>query len=496
MRVTFDYDKGRKLGIIKSSSLDTIREHFSEKDETAKIRKKVSGFRYIPERNYCITKGGKYQLGLTFDIIKFIKNSSPYHKIDFTPEFKEVFICGYDFHDQPLKELTKPDKYQERFYQPESIKRGLKIGNGIFLFKTAAGKTYISAQLIGTVRKYQENVKTLIVVPTVQLVKQTFTDFKSYGIDPKDMCKWHGGQKLDTDAPIVIANIGILQSDSSDLSFIEDIGLFILDECHILKKSNKINKVLKHVKTYNRFAFTGTLPDTLIDQWNVIGKIGPVLYQLSRQEMVDNNFISDAEIKNICVHYAEGPEYQDAPEYTESGEEKPKDPLKNYNIENRFIERSSFRNNIIKKICTKLEKNVLIVIERIEHGETLEEILSGIKGKRVFFIRGEVEVDDREKCKQIMEQEDNIICIAISKIFSTGINIKNLHYIIFGSAGKAKIKIIQSIGRGVRLHANKTLLIIFDIADMLRYGKKHLLKREEIYEEEGFKIKRIDIKET
>ena len=113
-------------------------------------------------------------------------------------------------------------------------------------------------------------------------------------------------------------------------------------------------------------------------------------------------------------------------------------------------------------------------------------LLSQNKNKKVFFIRGSVEIDDREKYKKLLEEEDNHVCIAISKIFSTGINIKNLHYILFASAGKAKIKLIQSIGRGVRLHENKNKLFIFDIADNLLYGAKHLRRRKEIYEEEGF----------
>ena len=83
-----------------------------------------------------------------------------------------------------------------------------------------------------------------------------------------------------------------------------------------------------------------------------------------------------------------------------------------------------------------------------------------------------------------MEMEDNIIVIAISKIFSTGINIKNLHYIMFAGGGKAKIKIVQSIGRGLRLHNDKKELIIFDIADNLRYGKRHIEQRLLLYDNE------------
>ena len=89
-----------------------------------------------------------------------------------------------------------------------------------------------------------------------------------------------------------------------------------------------------------------------------------------------------------------------------------------------------------------------------------------------------------------MEINNNIICVAISKIFSTGISINNLHYIVFASAGKAKIKILQSIGRGLRLHPLKNKVYIFDIADNLRYGRKHLTDRIKLYEEEKIQFKR------
>ncbi|NBU98908.1 MAG: hypothetical protein EBS19_11995 [Spirochaetia bacterium] len=115
--------------------------------------------------------------------------------------------------------------------------------------------------------------------------------------------------------------------------------------------------------------------------------------------------------------------------------------------------------------------------------------------KRIYFIRGEVEIQEREKIRNLMEESDDIIVVAISKIFSTGINIKNLHYIVFAGGGKAKIKILQSIGRGLRLHKDKTKLIIIDIADNLLYGDQHFLKRKALYEKENISIQIKEIQE-
>lgn len=487
MIIEFDYDETRRLAIIKSDFLEIIRENFSEYDESAKIKKRVLNYRFLPTRKYCITKSGKYEIGLTADILKYIKSLVFPTKIVFTDLFKEKFNSSYSFHDLPLSEINKPVNYQERYYQEESIKKAIKLGNGVFLLKTAAGKTYIMAKLIATVNSNISNNKTLIIVPTVQLVEQTYKDFLFFGFNENEICKWSGTNKLEKNSSVIIASSSILLSKTQDLSILSEINLLIIDECHIVKKENQINNIFKSINTKNKFGFTGTLPESKIDQWNIIGKIGPILYEVSRDEMVKNKFISDAEIKIINLTYKNEPEYKTV---------NVLNPTINYNIETEFTEKNNFRNELIKNICDKLDKNILIVVDHLEHGETILNKISKNTSKKAFFIRGDVEIEDREKYKQIMERQDNVVCIAISKIFSTGINIKNLHYILFASAGKAKIKLIQSIGRGVRLHENKNKLYIFDIADRLKYGEKHIKRRKEIYEEEGFKITTKNIKES
>lgn len=148
-------------------------------------------------------------------------------------------------------------------------------------------------------------------------------------------------------------------------------------------------------------------------------------------------------------------------------------------------------------LCNKFDKNALILVDYLDHGRILHRYLqSRCTDKKVYFIRGEVDVEDRDKVKKIMEEQDNVVVVAISKIFSTGINIKNLHYIIFGSGGKAKIKTIQSIGRGLRLHKDKSKLIIFDIGDMLQYGQRHLAKRVDWYKTEQIEYGVQKISET
>ena len=133
------------------------------------------------------------------------------------------------------------------------------------------------------------------------------------------------------------------------------------------------------------------------------------------------------------------------------------------------------------------------IIISVQTSALLEALL---KNKQIYFIRGDVEVKERKEIQELMEQQKDIIIIAISKIFSTGINIKNLHYIVFAGGGKAKIKIVQSIGRGLRLHSDKKELIIFDIADNLRYGQRHIEQRLSLYDSEHINYSFMQYYET
>jgi superfamily II DNA or RNA helicase len=153
------------------------------------------------------------------------------------------------------------------------------------------------------------------------------------------------------------------------------------------------------------------------------------------------------------------------------------------------------RNEIIAKIAHKIKNNTIIMVDRIDHGINLENELKKMCGdeKLIYFIRGSTEMEEREQIRKLMEQKSNVVAVAVSKIFSTGINIPNLHNIIFASAGKAKIKIMQSIGRALRLHPTKQMASIIDIADNTKYGITHLKERTELYKKENYNYEKKEI---
>ena len=246
----------------------------------------------------------------------------------------------------------------------------------------------------------------------------------------------------------------------------------LVSNCHKVKSDNKISKIVSKIKTIHKYGFTGTLPEDQIDKWSISGKFGPTIYEKTSFDLRTEDFLVNVVVKTIDITYNSSP---------------PNLTTNKYKNELTFLHTNTFRNNFILSLCQKLTNNTLVLINFISHGEVIYELLSTLTNKKVFFIRGSVDVDQREEIKQIMENNNDVICVAISAIFSTGVNIKNLHNIIFAAGGKSFVRTVQSIGRGLRKHDNKDKLVIFDIADNLNYGENHSIKRQEIYKSEKIK---------
>jgi superfamily II DNA or RNA helicase len=477
--VIFDYDPGRRQALVQGSHFDEIRERFSVVNDAAKYARFKN--RFSPSRKYIITPQGRFDPGMYYEISRYIKENSPDTKIHVRDALREVIYPGY----KGIKSDSNTLSLDLRDYQEEIVNVSLKMGRGVTVLATAGGKTLTIANLIQSIYNSNKTLKCLIIVPDLGLVNQTYADFKDYNTTFIHS-KWTGNDKLNHGSNVIIANMGILQSSKSDVSWTQDVDLLIIDEVHKLRKSNKINTIIKKIRTYNKYGFTGTMPEEKIDQWNIIGKIGPVLYEKNSFQLRKQQYVARARVQVVKIEYKDKPPVFPADRYN---------PSAKYRREHQFLGKHPFRNGIISKLSENFDNNCLIMVDYIEHGEELYgKLRSECRNKQVFFIRGEVAIEEREKVKKLMEISNNVVCIAISKIFSTGINIKNLHYIVFAGGGKAKIKIIQSIGRGLRLHKDKTGVIIIDIADMLYYSNQHYMKRLKLYKNEkiSYGIKKID----
>jgi len=467
--LTFDYNTSNRKLLIKtedSSLFDKIREHFSIENEGARFARYRG--RFAARRKYAITGTGACELGLYWDIRQYLIKEQIKVDISITDKLQKVLDVGRDI------ELYKKFTLELREYQEEVIKKALKIGRGTCVLGTGAGKTLTTAALIENYFQScpdKDTFKCIVLVPDLGLVSQTYKEFIDVGTTFK-MTKWTGKTKPDLTANVIICNIGIVQSQFDNNDWMKYVDLLIVDECHKIKASNKVSKIVSKIKTHNKYGFTGTLPENNLDKWSIIGKLGPVIYEKTSYELRLEDYLANVNVKILNLEYNTPPRYLTDNAYRE---------------ELDFIYESHFRNTFLTKLCSKLENNTLILVNHISQGVNLSEYLTQCENKQIYFIRGEVEVETREDIKRIMEKDNNVICVAMSSIFSTGVNIKNLHNIIFAAGGKSFIRTVQSVGRGLRKHDSKNKLVIFDICDNLRYGLRHCEKRKDIYEAEKIK---------
>jgi superfamily II DNA or RNA helicase len=462
MKIDFDFKKNK--AVFVGGVPAEIREHFSISNPAARFSKSW----FTPKRLYTITPNGYFDVGLIYEIQKF-SEAKNLKTIELSETVKNVLNPSLN------KSLIQRLSIPLRDYQEIAVKKCMEAGRGVCIMGTGAGKTLTMASLIDNFYLYSsdiKNFKCLVIVPDLSLVNQTFKEFKEYNVS-FDVTMWTGSIKPDLNCNVIIANIAILQSKFFQNEWLRSVNLVIIDEAHKLSKGNKIVKIVDLITTVNKFGFTGTLPECNLDKWNVLGKVGPVLIEKSSYELRSSNYLVNVEVKVLNINYKIGNSIR-------MGDSETAFPR-----ELEYIYNSDYRNNLIKKTCDHYNNNILILVNHITHGEILFKKLSEeLKNKNVFFIRGDVDVNDRDKVKNLMEVDNNIICIAISSIFSTGINISNIHYIIFASGGKSFVRTVQSIGRGLRLNQNKNKLLIFDFADNLYYGKKHSDRRKEIYDAE------------
>lgn len=456
--IKFDYDKSYRKGriITDENTFTMIRNHFSIKDKNAVFVNRKAFGRKIPERKYAIQSTGLFDLGLIQELRKFIVETN-LGFVEYSDELNNRLSCGYDSQD-----VFDGLAHKLRDYQMASVLESLRIGYGVNLLATSSGKSLLQASLIENIYRSNKNLKCLLVVPGLSLVNQLVDDFKNYGVS-FTYSGWTGSIQLQ-DTNVIISNSENLYAKFGEFKWITEVDLLICDEAHRNSASSKLSKIISKIKTPNKFGFTGTLPKDKVDQWKVIGTFGPIIYEKKSKELRDAGFISNVSIRILNLIHT-------------------KIKNKSFQEEITYLVEHEGRNNLVKNLVKKLTKNCLILVNTLDHGHRLKELLS-LEGKSTVFIHGEMPVNERDLIKAQMEIDNNIICIAMSSIFSTGINIKNLHYIIFVSGGKSFIRIVQSIGRGLRLHSEKNKLILFDISDNMKYSQAHLEERKKFYDEE------------
>lgn len=462
--------------ICDETLLEFVRTHFSVKN-SGKAFAPAATRQFISDRKYVITPSGVFDFGLRDEIVKFLIESQ-ITEIEYTDNFKKALEIGYDVNSYENSLEMAP-----RYFQEDSVKEAIQRGMGTILLATGAGKSFATALLIENYIRLinKKDFKCLVVVPGLSLVDQLQKDFDEYKVS-FDYSGWTGSNELQ-DTSIVITNLENLGNRFLENPWILKVDMVIGDEAHRYVQSAPKSKdkkkskeytlpytILQKIKTPHKFGFTGTLSDNDYDKWRTIGLFGPVLYEKNSKELRDEKFLCDASVKGIILKH-----------------KKPKKMI--YRNEVDFLIHHQDRNQFICKLSKKLKGNTLILVNNIEHGENLLEILQRYTTHQSFFVQGSMEVDERSKIIKLMESTDGVITVAMSSIFSTGINVKNIHNIIFCAGGKSFIRIVQGIGRGLRLHESKDKLTIIDIHDNMTHSMKHAQERQRIYMEQEISYK-------
>ena len=385
-----------------------------------------------------------------------------------------------DFMMKFIEALKLPFKIRD--YQFDAVCTGIQRKNAILLSPTGSGKSLIiyvlMRWLLSALDKSRKDI--LIVVPTTSLVEQMYNDFKSYGYDVENKChKIYSGKDKNTFKRIVISTWQSIHRFPKE--WFARFGTVFGDECHGFKSKSLTTIMNKCTEAEYRFGTTGTLDGALTHELVLQGLFGKVYRVTSTRALQDNDTLARLDIRRIVLEY--------------SKEIKKNFGKKTYQEEIEFIVTNSKRNNFIKNLTLDLKGNTLVLYNYVEkHGKPLYNLMKDQveEGRKIFFVSGETAATDREAIRAIVEKQKDSITVASLGTFSTGINIRNLHNIVFASPSKSQIRVLQSIGRGLRKTDDGKSTTLYDIIDDItkkNYGMLHADERLRIYGREKFNHK-------
>lgn len=427
-------------------------------------------------------------VGLMGEIAKFSKDLD----IEVTIEGDKYNLPGMeqpledDFAEGFLKALnphSKGNPIEMRDYQKEAFKWCIRNERGLILSPTASGKSLIIYSLIRWYKEVHER-KILIIVPTVSLVSQMIGDFTDYSNGQfQDIHGITGGSSKDTNKRVVVSTWQSIYKQPA--AWYAQFGSVICDEVHTAAAKSIKTMMEKLIICPDRIGLTGTLNEAKTNELVLKGLFGKVHKAVTTRELIDNNQVSEIMIRILRFNYPEA-------DRKELGRA-------DYQTEINYLLQHEKRNTVISNMAKTLPGNTLVIFNRIEHGKKLLELIGEPEGKKVFYIAGETDKDAREAMRALVEANDSIVVASLG-VFSTGVNIRNLHNLIFAHPSKSKIKVLQSIGRVLRKSDDGKPATVYDLVDDLKIGVrenfalKHAGERFRHYTNENFdfKINSID----
>ncbi len=384
-----------------------------------------------------------------------------------------TIVEGTEYFNELIAGRKEARDYQISYFVDAVNKRRMIVKS-----PTSSGKSltiYLLAKFLG--------LRTLIVVPRGQLVEQLYKDFIDYGDDPEN------NQKISKDYTKTLTKNVVITTyqtaSKQDKEWFDSFQCVIVDECHGVT-SKSIQYILTAcVNADYRVGFTGSLSGVKLNDWTVEGLLGPINQKVTTKDLMERGYIANLQIICTKILYPENL--------------KTLSKSFSYHDEVQFLNNSSIRNQFIARLALNPKKNTLILYNNIEHGKLLFDTASKWNkdknlGRTILFIDGSVSVKKREEIRVYMESHDDAVLFASYGTFSTGINIVNIHNVMFASPIKTKIRQLQSIGRGIRMSIDKSVCVLYDIYDDFNrdnFSKKHFRLRMKTYESENLEFDEV-----
>jgi len=480
--------KKNEVYLVLSDMSDSSRKELAEF-----FTFEVPGFKFMPQYRNRMWDGkirlfspgtGEIYVGL----LKYIMGFCDRNQIDYILEEgvkneRDVVREVVRNFIRSLKPKSQGKSLKVRNYQIDAVHHAISRNRTLIVSPTASGKSLVIYSLV---RYYHMmGLKTLILVPTTSLVEQMYTDFEDYGWSSGTYCqKVYQGHDRKVTKDVVISTWQSVYKMPT--KYFETFGCVIGDEAHMFKAKSLTGIMTKLHTCKYRFGFTGTLDGTQTHQLVLEGLFGPIEKVVTTKELIDKKTLADLKIKCIILKHEN---VRTRMEYAEELE---------------YIVTHKGRQDFVINLLQHLKGNTLCLFQLVEkHGKPLHEAAEKIiTDRNIYFVYGGTGTDTREEIRALIENAKDSIVIASYGTFSTGINIRNINNIVLASPSKSKIRVLQSIGRGLRRSSTKMAILIFDIADDLTFRNQsnftlnHFQERINIYNTEQFnyEISKVKLK--
>lgn len=448
----------------------------------------VPGARFLPSvrlgrwngKTSYFSLGGSSYINLLPEILPVLENVGYDIELEDTRTYQTSFAFS-EVTEETFKHKLWPAKHPKagepvvlRDYQIEIINNYLKNPQALQEIATGAGKTLITAALSYSMEQYG---RSIVIVPNTSLVTQTEADYINLGLD---VGVYYGGRKEYNKTHTICTwqSLGMMlkntksgeaQVDIGD--FLEGVVCVIVDEVHQAKADvlkTLLTGVMSHIPL--RWGLTGTIPKAKFESMSLTVSLGPVIGSLSASTLQEQGVLSNCHVNILQL--------QDAVEFP------------NYQTELKYLVENSERMDCIAKRIFKIKDtgNTLVLVDRIEAGKILHLKLEelGIPEDDVVFVSGGTKGTTRTEHYDDIATATNKIIIATYGVAAVGINIPRIFNVVLIEPGKSFVRVIQSIGRGIRKAEDKDFVNIWDITSSCKFAKRHLTQRKTFYKEAAY----------